>query len=287
MLQLTQRYPKKRAFITGGGSGLGKAFSLQLAEDGWTIGICDINKKGMEQTANAVKALGGKAFTYRLDVSDEKAYQKVAEAFLDDADGIDLLINNAGVGDGGSFHTYPLENWHWLMGINFNGVLYGCYFFVPYMRQQKNGHIINIASMAGIANAPSTAPYNVSKAAVISLSETLFYELHPHNVKVSSVEPTFFKTNVLQHARGPKATQAMAQRMIDRSDLEVEPVAQEILAKAGQEQLHIILPKSARQQAWMKRFFPKVFQGRILKMVYKMREKLRTEGTAELGKNQF
>jgi NAD(P)-dependent dehydrogenase (short-subunit alcohol dehydrogenase family) len=96
MLQLSQRYPTKRAFITGGGSGLGKALCLELAKEGWTIGICDISRKGLDQTASAIKALGGQVLSYELDVSDRTAYEQVVDAYLQETNGIDLLINNAG-----------------------------------------------------------------------------------------------------------------------------------------------------------------------------------------------
>jgi short-subunit dehydrogenase len=180
--------------------------------------------------------------------------------FLQETNGIDLLINNAGVGDGGAFTQYGLDNWEWLININLMGVVYGNHFFVPAMRRQKSGQIINIASIAGIVNGPSMSAYNASKAAVISLSETLFYELHPHNIVVSAVMPSFFKTNVMQHARGSNDALAMAQKLIDNSNLDAEPVAKEILAKAGQKKLHIILPKQARTRALIKRFLPGYFR---------------------------
>lgn len=273
MLQLTANFPGKRAFITGAGSGLGQALSLLLAEDKWTIGICDINQNNLDKTASAIKALGGEAYPYQLDVSDKNRYQEVALSFLKTTDGIDLLVNNAGVGDGGSFHQYSLDNWEWLLSINLMGVVHGCHFFMPSFRRQKSGHIINIASIAGIINGPSMSAYNASKAAVISLSETLYYELHPHSVAVSVVMPSFFKTKVLQHARGPKQALEMAQKLVDNSNLEVEPVAREILTKAGQGKLHIILPKSARNRVLMKRFFPAFFRKQLINIVYKMRAK--------------
>ena len=103
MLQFTKKFPQKRAFVTGAASGLGKAFAILLAQEGWTIGVTDINEKPLEKVKNQIEALGGKAFSYVFDVSDKTAYQKVAEDFLSKNQGIDLLINNAGVGDGGNF----------------------------------------------------------------------------------------------------------------------------------------------------------------------------------------
>ena len=116
MYLLTQKHPKKRAFITGAASGLGKAFAIELAKEGWTIGMADINLKELELAASIIETLGGKPLQYPLDVSDKDQYKKVAEDFLSKVDGIDLLFNNAGVGDGSVFEDYSLENYEWMVG---------------------------------------------------------------------------------------------------------------------------------------------------------------------------
>lgn len=267
MLQLTKTYPKKRAFITGGASGLGRAFAIQLAQDGWTIAITDLNEKELAVTKNQIEALGGKAHTYTFDVADKVAYKDVAEDFLLKEEGIDVLINNAGVGDGGSFHEYKLEDWEWMMNINVMGVVYGCYHFVHAFRKQKSGHIINIASAAGFSNAPNMAPYNVSKAGVIALSDTLRYELKYYNVKISCVMPTFFKTNIMKSARGAAHNKAFGQKMIDNSKHEADEIAAEIFKKAGRGDFKIILPKMARNMYFLKKYFPKRFDNRVFKQV--------------------
>ena len=178
MFQLTKTYPKKRAFITGAASGLGKALALHLATDGWTIGITDLYQDRLDITKQEIEKRGGKAQTYVFDVSKKEAYAKVAEDFLLTNGGIDLLINNAGVGDGGAFHEYALEHWDWMISINQMGVVYGCFHFINTFRKQQSGHIINVASAAAYSNAPRMATYSASKAAVYSLSETLKYEYH-------------------------------------------------------------------------------------------------------------
>src|SRR6187431_1620665 len=101
--QLSNQYPKKRAFITGGGGALGKSFALLLAKDGWTIGITDISDKALDAAKQAVESAGGKALTYQFDVSNKAAYKTAFDEFVAKNGGIDLLINNAGIGDGGLF----------------------------------------------------------------------------------------------------------------------------------------------------------------------------------------
>ena len=220
MLQITKKYSQKRAFITGAASGLGKAFAVHLAQDGWTVGMTDLNDDRLQKVKNEIEALGGKAYVFVFDVTDKMAYERVVEEYLLQVGGIDLLINNAGVGDGGAFGDYSLENWEWMTRINLFGVVYGCHYFIKRFYKQKSGHIINIASAAGIANGPYMSPYNATKAAVISLSNTLRYESRPYNIDISVVMPTFFKTNIMENARGEGSeAQNFAAKMIDLIDM--------------------------------------------------------------------
>ncbi len=256
MYKLSKTFPKKRAFITGCGGGLGRSMSLELASNGWTIGISDINEAGLQETANMIAKAGGKAHVYKLDVADSDAYEIVAKDFLNKERGIDLLINNAGVGDGGVFGEYNTDNWKWIVGINQMGVIYGCHNFVPTMKKQRSGHIINIASAASFMAAPTMSPYNVTKAAVLSLSETLYSELLQQNINISVVCPTFFKTNVMQHGRGDQKQQKAGQKMVDKSGIEPSEVAQLVLKEAGKKTFYIVHPFSAKVLWSIKRLFP-------------------------------
>ncbi len=271
MLSISQQFPTKRAFITGTASGLGRELSLLLAKDGWTIGMCDINEDGLQAVKAEVEKQGGQALPYLLDTSNRQQFESVAKDYLAETEGIDLLINNAGVGDGEVFHEYSLDNWDWMVGINQMGVVYGCYFFVPILRKQKSGHIINISSAASFSNAPGMAAYSATKAAVRSLSETLYYELAPLGVKVSVAMPTFFKTNIMKHGKGKMIN--TARKLVEESGIEADTIAREILAKAAAGKLHIVLPKQARKMFWVSRIFPSVFRKQLLKISEKMFKK--------------
>ncbi len=263
MYQLSLTHPKKRAFITGAASGLGKAFCLELAKDGWTIGMSDINITNLESCVAEVTEAGGKPILFPLDVSDKDQYQKVATEFLQIAGGIDLLFNNAGVGDGGGFEEYALENYEWMVSINQMGVVYGCYYFIPAMKKQGSGHILNTASAAAIGCAPTMGAYNMTKAAVVAISETLYSELMDFNINVSCIQPTYFRTNVVQFARGGDIVKKATQMFIDKSGLEADEVAQEILVRAGKKELYIILPKDARKMWFFKRLAPTWFRKKV------------------------
>lgn len=258
MLQLTKRFPQKRAFITGAGSGLGLCLCRELAADGWTICMSDIDGKALERAAAEIESLGGNPITFGLDVSDKDAYRQVAEKFLADVGGIDLLVNNAGVGDGGYVEDYGLENWDWLLSINLHGVIYGNALFIPQFKKQKSGAIINVASAAAFTSLPRMAAYNVSKAGVRALSETMDAELRAHGVTVSCVMPTFFKTKVMQYARGNEEEVNMSRMIFATSDLTPEQVAKNVLKKAGKGKFHIILPTDAKFMFFMKGWFPSV-----------------------------
>lgn len=263
MYQLSKKYPEKRAFITGAASGLGKALSIELAGEGWTIGMADINMDQLAQVAAEVTTLGGKPLIFHLDVSDKVEYKTVSASFLKQAGGIDLLFNNAGVGDGSAFEEYALENYDWMTGINQLGVVYGCFYFIPTMKKQKSGHILNTASAAAIGCAPTMGAYNMTKAAVVAISETLYGELMGFNINVSCIQPTYFKTNVIQYARGGALVKKATQMFIDRSGLEAVDVAKEILTRAGKKELYIILPKAAYKMWLMKRLAPVWFRKKV------------------------
>lgn len=272
MLALTGQYPSKRAFITGAGSGLGKAMAVLLAKDQWTIGITDINSQALADTALLVNQTG-KAITFVQDVADEQAYAQIAAQFLEQAGGIDLLINNAGVGDGAVFGEYALENWKWIVGINQMGVIYGCHFFLPAMKRQGYGHIINVASAAAFSSAGTMSPYNVTKAAVLSLSETLYAELKQENIRVSVVMPTFFRTNIMQYSRGQAAEKKAGEMLVKTARLNADDMAAMVLHAAGRNQFYIVLPKRAKLLFAFKRLFPSLFL-RFTAFMFSKRESL-------------
>lgn len=257
---LTTQYPNRRAFITGAASGLGKALCTELAKDKWLLGVADINRDTLDKACDEYEVLGAKTLRFTLDVSNREQYASVAKDYLNFAGGIDLLFNNAGVGDGGLFEEYSLDNWEWMIRINQLSVIYGCHYFIPTFKKQRSGHILNTASLAAISCAPSMGAYNMTKAAVVAISETLYGELMDYNVRVSCIQPSYFKTNIAESARGGDQVKKMTQFFIDRSGLDAAKVSQEILRRAGHGELYIILPKLARK-AWLwKRLAPTRFR---------------------------
>lgn len=195
-----EKYSGKRVVITGAGSGVGRAMALQFAEMGWRIGLADINAAGAEKSLEMVKQAGGTGEVYPVDVTDHRSVKEMADHFFNAWGGVDILVNNAGIAVAGHIGNVSLERWEKVVDVNFFGMLYGCHAFMPKMKAQGGGHILNVASAAGFLSLASMGPYNVSKAAVISLSETLRVEAAPYNVGVTVACPTFFKTGLLDDA---------------------------------------------------------------------------------------
>ena len=258
-LKISLTLPGKVAFITGAGGGLGRAFALKLAHDGWTIGISDIQEKNLLETAQLIHSSGGKAISFVFDITDKASYEQIAEQFIQQTGRIDLLINNAGVGDGGLFGEYSLDNWEWITKINQMAVIYGTHFFLPYMKKQNRGHIINIASMAGVACMPNMSMYNVTKAAVIALSESLFAEVKPFGVDISVVLPTFFRSNIMQFNRGDKESTTTGQVIIQRAQHTPDDIADVVLKEAGDNHFYILFPTLAKIGFLFKNIFPTLF----------------------------
>jgi NAD(P)-dependent dehydrogenase (short-subunit alcohol dehydrogenase family) len=239
------------ALITGAASGLGRALALRYAQAGWQVCAADIQAAGCAETVALITQTGQHAWPVTLDVTRSDDWQTVAADFAAQGTLPDVLINNAGVASGGPFDWLSQADWDWVMGINFNGVLKGCQTFVPGMKQRGHGHIVNIASMAGLLNPPGMSNYNVSKAAVISLSETLRMELQPYGIVVSCVCPSFFRTNLGDSLRSPDASTALSlQKLMESStDLSAQEIAACIFA-AQQRHDYLVLPHARAAQAW-------------------------------------
>jgi NAD(P)-dependent dehydrogenase (short-subunit alcohol dehydrogenase family) len=256
-----------RAIVTGAGSGLGRALSLALAKRGGKVLVADIDLTSVEETAQAVVAAGGQAVAQKCDVSKVEEVEKLAELADTQFGGSDLIANNAGVGVGGPMGDVSLRDWEWIMNINLWGVIYGCHVFAPRFKRQRSGHILNIASAAGLLCAPDMAPYNVTKAGVVALSETLCAELRPFSVGVTVVCPTFFKTQIADKSRftGPSERLVeVAKKQMERSTVQAGDVANSALTACEEDTLYCVPMADARWGWWLKRLAPDSFYKRVL-----------------------
>src|SRR6476620_4924855 len=140
----------KKVAITGAASGLGRALALHYAGQGWKVALADINDQRGQETQQAVRALGVDAFYQNVDVRDDASLQKWKEAIVNRWGGLDVIINNAGVAVHGRIDESPLDDWEWIIDINLMGVVRGCRIFTSLFKKQGFGHIVNVASIAGL-----------------------------------------------------------------------------------------------------------------------------------------
>jgi short-subunit dehydrogenase len=190
----------KTAAVTGAASGIGRMLAVNFANEGCSLALADIDASGLQETA---KLVGDrvKVTTHIVDVSRREQVFQYADEAAGRHGGVDLIINNAGVGIGDFLETIPLEDFEWLMGINFWGVVYGTMAFLPHLRKRPEGHIINISSINGIMPNPNNGPYCAAKFAVKGYTETLAQEMHGTSIHVSCVHPGGIKTNIVRNSR--------------------------------------------------------------------------------------
>jgi NAD(P)-dependent dehydrogenase (short-subunit alcohol dehydrogenase family) len=250
----------KTAVVTGAGGGLGRALCLRLAARGARIVAADLHRARCEETAHLIEQAGGAADALVVDVADAQEVERLAETADRVLGRIDLVVNNAGVAAGGPIGGQSLEDWRWIVGINLWGVIHGCHAFVPRLVRQGGGAILNVASLAGIACAPNMASYNVTKAAVIALSETLSAEIGARNVRVTVLCPAFFKTNLMETMRVSEPQfRALAEAAFANSTMTADEVAAAALRAVARGQLYCLPMREGRVLWRLKRLLPQRF----------------------------
>src|ERR1700759_1197033 len=266
MLGLQRRSSKvthnELAVVTGAGSGIGAAFATELARRGGRVVCSDIDEVAAAKTVSAITDNGGDAIANPCHVTkfdDVREFAFPSESWLGDAP--TLVINNAGVGSGGApIGELPLDDWHWVLGINLWGPIHGCHVFAPILRSAEPSNrprgIINVASAAAFGAAPSMAAYNVSKDGTLSLSETLAAELSSTAVKVTVLCPTFVKTNIIESGRIRDQTTQFANKLMRWIGLSPEKVARICLDAHDRGELYC-MPQIEAKIGWnIKRFVP-------------------------------
>ncbi|RJP29890.1 MAG: SDR family NAD(P)-dependent oxidoreductase [Actinobacteria bacterium] len=250
----------KTVVVTGAASGIGRALAIAWAEQGCKVGVVDLDLDGAERTVEMVELAGGSGEIFRCDVRNHGEVQDMADHFFGVWGQVDLLVNNAGVGAAGEVADIPFEEWKRVIDTDLWGVINGCRAFIPGMKAQGRGHIVNIASMAGVLSGTEMAPYNVSKAAVISLSETLSMELAPCNIGVTVVCPMAVKTNVLETATYTDGFQLeLAHVAMDNVKMPIEAFAGKVTRAVERNRLYVVPHITGKILCLLKRLSPPTF----------------------------
>jgi NAD(P)-dependent dehydrogenase (short-subunit alcohol dehydrogenase family) len=253
-----RRWRGRTAVITGAASGFGLEFARLAAQEGMNVVMADVQAEALAQAAEALAAEGATVLPFRLDVSRAAEVEALAEATRARFGVPHLVINNAGVGAGGLIWEHSAADWDWVLGVNLMGVAHGVRAFAPAMLAAARddadyeGHIVNTASMAGLVNMPNMGVYNVSKHAVVSLSETLHQDLAlvTDRVGASVLCPYFVPTGIAHSERNrpdqphaPTASQRIAQAMmekaVDAGKLGAADVAREVFAAVAEGRFYI------------------------------------------------
>lgn len=252
------------AVVTGAGSGIGRTLAQQLSAAGSALAIADLDEKGLLETAASLAGKAGAVSTHVLDVADEEAVRAFAADVAERHKRVTLLINNAGVALLGTFEEISLDDFRWLMAINFWGLVYGVKYFLPILKQQNRAHIVNISSVFGLVAPAGQSAYSASKFAVRGFTEVLRHELERTSVFVSCVHPGGIHTAIAKRARlgasTPPANRAAAVALFDRlTPTSPEAAAARILQGVEQREPRILIGKDARQIDILQRLRPATY----------------------------
>lgn len=262
-------FKDKVAAITGAGSGIGRQLALQLAERGCHLALADIDADGLEETATAARSKGVRVMTTRLDVADRDAVYTWAEETVDYHGKVNLVFNNAGVAVGSTLEGVSYEDFEWIMGINFWGVVYGSKAFLPHLRASGEGHVVNISSVFGLISMPGQGSYNATKFAVRGFTEALRQELELTRAPVSatSVHPGGIKTNIAKASRVSESIVGVLAKDTEtaRADFDkmfittAERAAKTILRGVERNQRRVLVGPDARVIDSLARLFPATY----------------------------
>lgn len=254
---------KSVAVITGAASGIGRALAVRLARERIAgIAISDVNREGLSETASLAEPFGVPVSSHVIDVSKLEEVQRFANEVVDRHGYVTHLVNNAGVGLLGTFEQISLEDFRWLMDINFWGVVYGCKVFLPILSQQERAHIVNLSSVFGFIAPEEQSAYCSSKFAVRGFTESLRHEMAGSNVVVSAVHPGGIKTNIARNSRlgenTPKEWKEQGAKFFDRvARTTPDEAASVIVEGIRSEEPRILIGSDAHLISLFSRVFPK------------------------------
>lgn len=253
-----RRLSNRVAVVTGAASGIGRATAVTFAKRGCALAVADLDEAGLAQTAQLVASTGAKVTQHRVDVSDKQRMEAFAGEVIEAHGRAHIIVNNAGVTTISGFERHSLEDFEWVMGVNFWGVVYGCKFFLPHLQREGWGSIVNISSLFGIVGMPGQTSYCSSKFAVRGFSESLGVELSNQNIDVLSVHPGGVRTNIVRSARGLDSGEEHARRIkwFERIGIEPEDAAERIVSAVERRRQRLLITKETYAIDAFKRLIP-------------------------------
>jgi len=271
----------KNCVLTGASSGIGRSFALALAKEGMNLFITDINMERLDGVKKEIEELGAKTIAGKCDVSKIEDWEKSAKEFHSELGDLDLLINNAGIAIPNPLDNIILEDWKKVIDINLWSIIYSLKVFLPQMLERKSGHIVNVASGAGVVGATEPLSYTTSKFGVVGISEGLFAQLSPFNIRVSVIIPSYIKTNIfldeqkryskklldaIGETKLEEISKAISQEMYDKS-VPADRVVRKYIAQIKKDQLYVYNTRStALSPLIMKGTEPKKYEDFLINL---------------------
>jgi|TARA_B100001057_G_C22819970_1_gene938976 NADP-dependent 3-hydroxy acid dehydrogenase YdfG len=196
-------FKEKVAVITGAGSGMGRYLAILLAKEGADVSVCDVNEETLNETVEMLRKYNVSVSSHLLDVSDKEAIEALPRKVIDQHGKVDMVFNNAGVTTGSHFKDMDEDNWDWVMGINFDGVINSTRAFIPHMVDSPEAAIVNTSSIFGMVAVPGQTVYHATKFAVRGFTESLAMEMRETNpnLQIHCVHPGHIGTNIAATAR--------------------------------------------------------------------------------------
>ncbi len=243
----------KVAAVTGAASGLGRAMALAFAGEGMHAALADVDEPGLKSTLNEVQSRGVRAFAMRVDVSHYREVESFCSKAIAQFGATHVVCNNAGVSPLGAVWENTLADWQWILGVNLWGVIHGVRAFVPRLLAQGEGHVVNTASVAGLISPPGMGAYNVTKHAVVALSESLYHDLRLRGspVGVSLLCPAYVPTGIADSERNrprellnpgkkPSKEEALLKKAVASGKLSADDVARAVVAAVKEERFYVL-----------------------------------------------
>ncbi len=256
-----KNFNNKLALVTGASSGIGQAIAVELARQGARLILVGTNEDRLAESKQQCEAAGAEAHSYAANVADYRLMQGLAEAVKAEHGVVDILVNNAGVVMSGLIHEVEMEDWKRLIDINVMGVVHGCQLFVPGMLASGSGHIVNMASAAGLIGQPGMSTYCATKHAVVGLSASMRYELSAAGVGVTTICPGYVQTPIMDSLKlvgkldTPKVRERVA-KDTQRNNLTAEAVAKRTLKAIRKNEAFVTIGKDAQIAFYARRLAP-------------------------------
>ena len=273
---LVKSFSGKVAAITGAGSGIGRALALRLARRGCHLALCDVNERGLAATVEWTRRTGVRVTGDRVDVADREAVYRWADRVAEEHGRVNLVFNNAGVALGSAIEGGSYEDFEWLFGINFWGVVHGTKAFLPHLRASGEGHVVNVSSVFGLISVPGQGAYNASKAAVRGFTDALRMELEMSGAPVSatSVHPGGINTNISRNSRGDASVEKLGldtERGREKFDklliTDSEDAARAVLRAVKKDKRRVLVGRDAYFIDGMARLLPSAYQHAVKRFV--------------------